>query len=168
MTAAAAATEEWAWSVAASRSLPGGRPCSATNACRAATSADRLPTVPPWTKHPPASSGMPARSASQRRAWFSAYTVPAALRQLPAYIGVAARAMSNSLAACEGAVGMKARKRGFSIGTLAGASVSAKICRAASPPMPSSVTVSPAAAASSSGVRGGANARGALCRRSRT
>ena len=102
MTAAAAPTEEWAWSVAASRSLPGGRPCSATNVCRAATSADRLPTVPPWTKQPPAASGMPARSASQRRAWFSAYTVPAALRQLPAYIDDAATAMSNSLAASRG------------------------------------------------------------------
>ena len=53
--------------------------------------------------------------------------MPAALRQLPAYIGVAESAMSNSLAAWVGAVGMNARKRGFSTGTLAGASVSAKM-----------------------------------------
>ena len=40
--------------------------------CRATTSADRLPTVPPGTKTPPADSGRPARSAIQRSAWFSA------------------------------------------------------------------------------------------------
>ena len=44
---------------------------------RAATSADRLPSVPPCTKTPPAPAGKPARSASHLRAWFSAKTAPA-------------------------------------------------------------------------------------------
>ena len=52
-------------------------------AWRAATSAERLPTVPPCTKQPPALSGSPARSAIQRSAWFSAYTAPAPSSQLP-------------------------------------------------------------------------------------
>ncbi len=76
--------------------------------------------------------------------------------------------MSNSLDACVGAVGMKARKRGFSTGTLAGASVSVKMRRASSAPMPSAVTVAPAAAAISAGVRGTAKGRGSACSRSRT
>ena len=35
--------------------------------CRAATSADRFPAVPPDTKHPPASGGSPTRSAIHRQ-----------------------------------------------------------------------------------------------------
>ena len=81
--------------------------------------------------------------------------------------GVAERATSKSFAAGVGAVGMNARKRVFSTGTLAGASVSANSRRAASAPMPSSVTVSPAAACISAGVRAVANRRGWACRRSR-
>ena len=72
ITWAAARIEECTSSVAASCSRPGGRPRAVTNACRAATSAERLPTVPPCTKQPPLPSGMSARSATQRSASFSA------------------------------------------------------------------------------------------------
>ena len=44
---------------------------------RAATSALRLPAVPPLTNTPPAAAGSPARSAIQRSASFSANTAPA-------------------------------------------------------------------------------------------
>ncbi len=75
MTAAIEVTDECALSVAAMRK--GRAPVPAASAlaravCRAVTSADRLPTVPPGTKTPPACSGSPARSEIQRRAWFSA------------------------------------------------------------------------------------------------
>ena len=55
--------------------------------------------------------------------------------------------MSKSLAACVGAVGMNARKRGFSTEVVAVASSARKSSRAASPPSPSAVIVSPTAAA---------------------
>ncbi len=51
---------------------------------RAATSAERLPIVPPGTKAPPACGGSPARSAIQRSAWFSAKTAPEPSSQDPA------------------------------------------------------------------------------------
>ena len=44
---------------------------------RAATRPLRLPAEPPETKTPPVPDGSPARSASQRRASFSAKTAPA-------------------------------------------------------------------------------------------
>jgi len=47
------------------------RPVRARYHSRAACSADRLPSVPPATKTPPALSGQPARSDNQRNAWFS-------------------------------------------------------------------------------------------------
>jgi hypothetical protein len=66
-------TELWVWSVTAARSRGGSAtPRRSRMRCRAATSADRLPTVPPCTKQPPASAGRPTRSAIQRSAWFSA------------------------------------------------------------------------------------------------
>ena len=55
---------------------PVPRTARAAAAWRAATRADRLPMVPPDTKQPPADGGRPARSDSQRRAWFSAHTAP--------------------------------------------------------------------------------------------
>ena len=45
---------------------------------RATTRADKLPALPPETKHPPAEAGRPARSANRRKVWFSAETAPAA------------------------------------------------------------------------------------------
>ena len=75
ITAAIDTTDEWALSVAAMRQ--GRTPVPASMArlravWRATTRAERFPTVPPGTKTPPACSGSPARSAIQRRAWFSA------------------------------------------------------------------------------------------------
>ena len=102
MTAAAAATEEWAWSVARQPQPARRAPCSATNACRAATSAERLPTRA--ALHEAAARRVrharPDRPASAGPG--SRRNGAAALRQLPAYIGVAATAMSNSLAAWAG------------------------------------------------------------------
>ena len=46
-------------------------------ASRAATSAERLPIVPPWTNTPPDPSGSPNSDASQCSTSFSAYTTPA-------------------------------------------------------------------------------------------
>ena len=85
MTAAAVSTDECVSSVHAIRSgAPRRPPCAARWAWRAATSAERLPTVPPETKQPAAVSGRPARPASQSRAWFSAYTAPEASIHVPA------------------------------------------------------------------------------------
>ncbi len=87
MTRAPSATELCDSSVAATAHRRGdGRPAAARRsraASRAATSAERLPTVPPWTNAPPAPAGSPARSAIQRSAWFSAKTAPDPSSQLP-------------------------------------------------------------------------------------
>ncbi len=73
MTRAACAMEECASALHATTQRAGRRRTRARGAvCRAATSAERLPRVPPWTNTPPASGGKPARSAIQRNAWFSA------------------------------------------------------------------------------------------------
>ena len=53
------------------------RPCRRRQVSRAVVSAARLPAVPPETNTPPAPSGKPARSASQRRVAFSAKIAPA-------------------------------------------------------------------------------------------
>ena len=84
ITRAADATDEWTVSAHAICQR-GGRapPRAVVAACRAATSADRLPAVPPETKQPPASAGMPARSAIHRSTWFSAHTAPPPSSQLP-------------------------------------------------------------------------------------
>ena len=72
ITAAAVATDECVSSVHATRSRPPPSPWAARWACRAATSADRLPIVPPETKQPAVVAGRPASRASQSSAWFSA------------------------------------------------------------------------------------------------
>jgi len=90
---------------------------------RATTSADRLPAEPPETKHPPAVSGSPARSAISRSTWFSACTAPAASSQEMPWMEAQDTSMSNSSAAFVGAAGMKPRKRGLSAEITAGASV---------------------------------------------
>ena len=72
ITAAAVATDECVSSVHATRNLAPLSLRAARWACRAATSADRLPIVPPWTKQPAVVSGRPASPASQPSAWFSA------------------------------------------------------------------------------------------------
>ena len=87
----------------------GGRRAGASAASRAATSADRLPIVPPWTNAPPASAGSPARSAIQRSAWFSAYTAPEPSSHEPPYTLEAPTSMSKPAAALVGALGMKDR-----------------------------------------------------------
>jgi hypothetical protein len=106
MTRAAERTDEWTSSLQATcvAASPRSRARS-----RAACSAEMLPFVPPWTKQPPASGGMPARSASQRRASFSAWTAPAPSIHDPAYTEVALTSRSISAEAGVGAEGMNAR-----------------------------------------------------------
>src|SRR5258708_8903670 len=70
---------------------------------RATTSADRLPAEPPETKHPPADSGSPARSAISRSTLFSAWTTPAASSQELPWIDAQAINMSNRTEAFVGA-----------------------------------------------------------------
>jgi hypothetical protein len=73
-------TEEWTSSPTATRvaARPSWRARS-----RAATSAERLPFVPPCTKQPPAPSGKPASDASHASASFSAWTAPEASSHEP-------------------------------------------------------------------------------------
>jgi len=73
MTSHALLIEEWACAVPATAQRRGAAPARRTRArYRAATSAERLPTLPPGTNTPPARSGSPASPAIQRSAWFSA------------------------------------------------------------------------------------------------
>src|SRR5258708_38692855 len=88
---------------------------------RATTSADRLPAEPPETKHPPAHSGSPARSAISRNTLFSAWTAPAASSQEMPWIDAQEINMSNSSEAFGVAAGIKPRKRGLSPEIPAGA-----------------------------------------------
>ncbi len=154
MTRAAEATEECAVSAQASRQRAGRRPRRSAAAWRAATRAERLPFVPPETKQPPASGGSPARSASHRSTWFSAQTAPAPSSQLPPYEEDALITRSNRTDAFVGAPGTNARKLGWSVDMTVGASTSAQIRSASSPPMPPAVIVEPARRASSSGEAG--------------
>ena len=60
MTLAAWAIEEWASALQATTQRAGAAAVRRSRAVwRAATSAERLPRVPPWTKTPPASAGKP-------------------------------------------------------------------------------------------------------------
>ena len=81
--------------------------------------------MPPDTNVPPASGGKPARSAIQRRAWFSAKIAPAPSIQLPAKMLDAPTTRSNNTELSVGAAGMKLHIRGWSSETHAGASTSA-------------------------------------------
>ena len=87
ITRAVEAIDEWASAEAAMRQRAGrSRPAAvraSAAAWRAATSALRLPAEPPDTKQPPVEAGMPARSAIQRRASFSACTAPEPSSQDP-------------------------------------------------------------------------------------
>ncbi len=102
----------------------GSPPASARRALavsRATASAERLPALPPLTKAPPASAGSPARSASRRSTWFSAWIAPAASSQEIPWIEAQETSMSKSSAAFVGADGMNPRKRGLSAEMTAGA-----------------------------------------------
>ncbi len=66
---------------------------------------------------------------------------------------------------CSGAPGTNARKLGWSVVMVAGASTSAQIRSASSPPIPSGVIVGPAAAVSSSGGTGWSSGCGSAMRR---
>ncbi len=81
ITRAAEAIEECASTLQTTRHASGrGFPASANRsraASRAATRAERLPSVPPCTNTPPAPAGRPNSFASQRRTSFSACTAPA-------------------------------------------------------------------------------------------
>src|SRR5699024_914641 len=84
MTSAAEATEEWASALHTITHRAGlDSPSCSFFALRAATRAERLPMVPPWTKTPPAVSGRPNSPASQRSTSFSAWTTPAPSSQDP-------------------------------------------------------------------------------------
>ena len=153
MTRAAESIEECAPSEATTAHLTGRPEPSASRrriaSSRAAMRADRFPMVPPEAKQPPAPSGRPTRSATQRSAWFSAYTVPAASNQEVAHIADAPTTRSNRTEAFVGAPGTKERNRGWSVDRHAGARWSVKAASADSPPMPSSVMVCPTASQSS-------------------
>ncbi len=71
-------------------------------------------------------AGRPARSASNRRVWFSAETAPAASSHEVPCRDEQDTTMSNSSDALVGAAGMKARKRGLSQEITAGARCSAE------------------------------------------
>ena len=168
MTSHALLTEECAWVVPATAHRRGSSPARRERAvCRAATSADRLPIVPPGTNTPPAVSGRPARSATQRRAAFSAWTAPAPSSQLPAYSAEAPTTRSNSVLASVGAQGMNDRNRGWSVEMHAGASSVVNRSSAAAPPSPVAVMVAPATSSSSAGVRGPSRGTGSIRSRRR-
>ena len=80
-----------------------------------------MPIEPPETKQPPAPAGRPARSASTRRAWFSASTAPAASSQEVPWSDEHETIMSKRSDALVGTAGMKDKKRGLSAETMAGA-----------------------------------------------
>ena len=83
---AAWATDEWApvQPMISPRVRSNAPPAPARHFQRAASSAERLPAVPPLTNTPPAEAGRPARSAIQRNASFSANTAPAPSTHEPA------------------------------------------------------------------------------------
>ena len=76
MTLAASRIDEWALGAHATPATR-LRPRRSRQVSRATVIAVRLPAVPPLTNTPPAVSGRPARPASQRSAWFSAWIAPA-------------------------------------------------------------------------------------------
>ena len=117
------AIEEWASALTTARKR---RPAPASPARRLAISratirADRFPAEPPETKHPPACSGSPARSAMRRSTRFSAWIAPAASSHEIPWMEAQETSMSNSSAAFVGADGMKPRNRGLSAEITAGA-----------------------------------------------
>ncbi len=73
---------------------------------------------------------------------------------------------SNRIDASVGAAGTNDKKRGWSTEMHAGASTSPKMRSASTPPIPSGVTVDPAAARSSAGVSGPSSGGGSSRTRS--
>ena len=98
-------TDEWA-DAAHATDARSRDPCSARQTSRATASAERFPAEPPFTKHPPASSGRPASSRSHPRAAFSAATAAPASCQLSPENDHAPTKPSNSAAEVAGAAGM--------------------------------------------------------------
>jgi hypothetical protein len=76
ITRAADAIDECASALQTTRQRSGRMPRERA-VSRAATRAERLPSVPPCTNAPPAPAGRPNSSASQRSTSFSACTAPA-------------------------------------------------------------------------------------------
>ena len=113
---------------------------------------ERLPIEPPDTNAPPEPKGMPARSARNASAWFSATTTPADSSQLVPLSPEQATTMSKSSEFFVGALGMKARKFGASIETTAWASSFLKNARISSGSCPSGL-ISPSRSASGTFVR---------------
>ncbi len=167
ITRAADATDECTVSAGGDRQRAGvRRPGLAAAAWRAATRAERLPAEPPETKH---AAGVARASRRARRAiasaWFSAQIAPPPSSQPAAIVEDAPTARSNSTLALLGAPGTNARKLGWSVVMVAGASTSVQIRSASSPPIPSGVIVGPAAAVSSSGGTGWSSGCGSAMRR---
>jgi hypothetical protein len=150
ITRAAPLIEEWASLEHTTVQRSGRWPRRSAAVWRAATSPDRFPAEPPETKTPPAPTGMPARSAIQRSAWFSAQMAPAPSSHPAPMIDEAPTTRSKSTDAFEGAPGTKARLAGWSVESVAGASRSDHTRSASNPPRPPGVIVAPARRSSSS------------------
>ena len=111
ITFAALTIEEWASSLQAITHLVASGDFFFASE-RATTNAERFPMVPPCTNTPPAASGIPAKSDSQRSAWFSAKTAPAPSCHEPPYKALAPTTRSKRFAYSLGAEGIKAKFRG--------------------------------------------------------
>lgn len=103
---------------------------------------------PPDTKHPPAPSGNPARSANHSSTWFSAHTAPAASSHEMPFSDEIDTTVSNNNAAFVGAAGMNERNRGESTERMCLASTSRNCANTASGSLPSSHSSDGAAPAS--------------------
>ena len=158
ITRAAEAIDECASMLQTTRQRSGrDRPAASSRsraASRAATRAERLPSVPPWTNTPPAPAGNPNSAASQRSTSFSACTAPAPSSHDPPYRALAETTRSKAAAAFVGALGMNDRYRGSSVVMQAGARTCWKMPRAFAAPMPCSSIVRPARRVSSAGGSG--------------
>ena len=99
----------------------------------------------------PRTAGMPARSAMNRSASFSAHTAPAdSIHETP-LIDASETTASNSIDAFVGADGIQARKRGLSARMTAGASTEVKSSSTSSGSLPDALIIGRASAGTSEG-----------------
>ena len=151
----ALATDEWAVSATATHRSPAGGP----RLSRATASALRFPADPPLTKQPPAHGGRPAELGQEAQDLVLGVDRAGGLQPALPREGRGADDGVEERAAAVGAAGMKARNRGLSRPTVAGAITSSKRRNASAAPSPSSVMVRPSAAASAAGAGGRAERR---------
>ncbi len=159
--------EEWALSAQTIFQPSVGRGRDAAAAARAVMRAERLPRVPPLTKHPAAVPGHPSSWVSQVNASFSAWMAPAPASQVPAKMFAAPVTASKASAALVGAAGMYARFVDPFWARVAGARTWSNSLRAAAPPIPQGVMAVPAARARSAAGRAAATRSGARMMRRR-